>query len=309
MAFPDDDCVYPVGRAEAGRASGSRRSRPRRRDGQGRGRAGRPRPRGSRTRRSSPTTTLEPRNLVRRSSSVAHSWNASGPFDERLGLGSPEPWASGEEIDYLIRAFGPGRGSRTTPHSWYGTTCREDDPRIGARDGASVGYLLRKHDYPARVVARMLVRPLGGALVSLVRSRRDQRPDIRLRRSAVAFAATAGRAERRARRDGRARARARSSRPRSPRGVGVGWRSAQHSSTASASASGSGGSSRSKPSGCGTPIPASSPTSSGNTAAAGIDDGKPQAIASSTRLGHGSFTFVWSRRCARRKSAGASACE
>ncbi len=30
---------------------------------------------------------------------------------------------------------------------------------IGFRDGASVGYLLRKHRYPRRVVARMLVRP------------------------------------------------------------------------------------------------------------------------------------------------------
>ncbi|MGH3134714.1 MAG: hypothetical protein ACRDNY_13420, partial [Gaiellaceae bacterium] len=31
------------------------------------------------------------------------------------------------------------------------------------------GYLLRKHDYPARTVSRMLVRPVGGALLSLAR--------------------------------------------------------------------------------------------------------------------------------------------
>ena len=46
---------------------------------------------------------------------------------------------------------------------------RANDARVGFRDGASVGYLLRKHAYPARTVGRMLVRPAGGALVSLVR--------------------------------------------------------------------------------------------------------------------------------------------
>ena len=37
---------------------------------------------------------------------------------------------------------------------------------IGYRDGASVGYLLGKHGYPVRVRSRMLVRPVGGALVA-----------------------------------------------------------------------------------------------------------------------------------------------
>ena len=44
-----------------------------------------------------------------------------------------------------------------------------DDAPIGRRDGAVVGYLLRKHGYPARTRGRMLVRPLGGAVVSLGR--------------------------------------------------------------------------------------------------------------------------------------------
>ena len=38
-----------------------------------------------------------------------------------------------------------------------------------SRDGASVGYLLRKHAYGRDSVARMLVRPLGGIVVSLAR--------------------------------------------------------------------------------------------------------------------------------------------
>ena len=40
---------------------------------------------------------------------------------------------------------------------------------LGRRDGASVGYILRKHRYPPAVLARMLVRPIGGVLVSLMR--------------------------------------------------------------------------------------------------------------------------------------------
>ena len=35
---------------------------------------------------------------------------------------------------------------------------------VGARDGASIGYILRKHRYPARILGSMLVRPVGGLL-------------------------------------------------------------------------------------------------------------------------------------------------
>ena len=38
---------------------------------------------------------------------------------------------------------------------------------LGRRDGASVGYVLARNGYPTRTVARMLVRPASGALVSL----------------------------------------------------------------------------------------------------------------------------------------------
>ena len=45
-------------------------------------------------------------------------------------------------------------------------TTRSD---LGFRDGASIGYLLRKHRYGPRTVARMLVRPAGGALLAAAR--------------------------------------------------------------------------------------------------------------------------------------------
>ena len=101
-----------------------------------------------------------------------------GRFDEQLGLGAKSPWSSGEEIDYLVRALDTGArveydpdvvvihpDTRVSP-----TTLRS----LGSRDGASVGYILRKHRYPKRIVGRMLVRPIGGALVALVRRDRAQ---------------------------------------------------------------------------------------------------------------------------------------
>ena len=94
-----------------------------------------------------------------------------GPFDEQLGLGSATPWHSGEEIDYLVRAVSDGARIEYDPELTvaHGQAPLSPDAlrALGRRDGASVGYILRKHRYPARVVARMLVRPVGGALVSL----------------------------------------------------------------------------------------------------------------------------------------------
>jgi glycosyltransferase involved in cell wall biosynthesis len=90
-----------------------------------------------------------------------------GAFDDELGLGSGTPWHSAEEIDYLVRALDHGAVIEYDPELVVHHDVREDTPAIGLRDGASVGYVLRKHSYPARIVARMLVRPLGGFLASL----------------------------------------------------------------------------------------------------------------------------------------------
>ena len=99
-----------------------------------------------------------------------------GLFDERLGLGAPTDWPSGEEIDYLVRAVGTGARIEYDPEL---TVIHEEQladsdamAAIGARDGASVGYILRKHRYPPATVARMLVRPAGGALLALARGDR-----------------------------------------------------------------------------------------------------------------------------------------
>ena len=92
-----------------------------------------------------------------------------GAFDEQLGLGSGTPWHSAEEIDYLVRAIDSGARIEYDPTLIVRHDVREDTPAIGLRDGASVGYVLRKHGYGPRLVGRMLVRPVGGTLASLIR--------------------------------------------------------------------------------------------------------------------------------------------
>jgi GT2 family glycosyltransferase len=96
-----------------------------------------------------------------------------GCFDERLGLGAATPYTCSEETDYVIRALAAGARIEYDPslvvehelaaHDRAGLRAR------GRREGASVGYLLRKHDYPLSTLARMAVRPLGGIAVNLAK--------------------------------------------------------------------------------------------------------------------------------------------
>jgi glycosyltransferase involved in cell wall biosynthesis len=92
-----------------------------------------------------------------------------GTFDEALGL----PSSSGEEMDYLIRALDGGAHIEYDPSLVVVHAQKRDADSYGAREGASLGYILRKHRYPKRTVLRSLIRPAGGAVVALVR--RDRR--------------------------------------------------------------------------------------------------------------------------------------
>jgi GT2 family glycosyltransferase len=102
---------------------------------------------------------------------------AVGRFDEELGLGSGRPWSSGEETEYVVRAVDAGARIEydpdlVVPHdekAFSAAALRS----AGAREGASIGYILRKHRYPRVTVARMLIRPAGGAALAL--ARRDRR--------------------------------------------------------------------------------------------------------------------------------------
>lgn len=173
VAFPDDDCAYPedllerVAQRFAADASLGGLT----------GRAADP------TGRSSPSWPEAPAELTRenmwnRAISFAIFLRASvvdavGVFDEELGLGSGRPWSSGEETDYVVRAVAAGARIEYDPE----LVVSHDEKTFtaaalrsaGARDGASVGYILRKHRYPPLTVARMLIRPAGGAALALAR--------------------------------------------------------------------------------------------------------------------------------------------
>jgi glycosyltransferase involved in cell wall biosynthesis len=96
-----------------------------------------------------------------------------GPFDERLGLGSGTPWSAGEDVDLLVRALRGGATARHDPslvvHHRLGEPAGAELVAIGRRDGASVGFLIGRHRLGCRVLARMLVRPVGGIVAALAR--------------------------------------------------------------------------------------------------------------------------------------------
>jgi glycosyltransferase involved in cell wall biosynthesis len=169
VAFPDDDCVYAPNLLES---VARRFSVDERLDGVT-GRAV------DEAGRSSPSWASEPAHLTRE-----NLWNrgisfaiflraalvrAVGRFDEQLGLGSGTSLTSGEETEYLVRAVEFGAHIEYDPML---TVTHDEKPTpdsLGSREGASLGYILRKHDYPKRTVTRMLVRPLGGAVVAVAR--------------------------------------------------------------------------------------------------------------------------------------------
>ena len=171
VGFPDDDCTYPEGLLE--RVARRFVERPdldgltgRTADATGRSAAGWPElaqvvDREHVWHGGNSATTFLRSELVRR----------VGSFDESLGLGAGTPWLSGEDTDYLVRALDLGARIEYDPAAVVVHELRGPDglTATGAREGAAVGYILGKHRYPPRTVARMLIRPLGGALVSLAR--------------------------------------------------------------------------------------------------------------------------------------------
>ena len=172
VAFPDDDCRYPpdllarvAARFEEDPALGLVCGRLEDDDGRATGRwaASRRRVGEDDVWHAGTSATIFARRAV---------VEQVGPFDEALGLGPDARFGSGEEIDYLVRALRAGIRVEYDPalvvlHPARPVT-RDELVALGRRDGRSVGYVLGRHGYPARAVARMLLRPAVGALVSLV---------------------------------------------------------------------------------------------------------------------------------------------
>jgi glycosyltransferase involved in cell wall biosynthesis len=160
VAFPDDDCTYPPDLLE-------RVARRLEADSALDGLTGRE------PSWTSGRATLTRENLWKRAISFTIFLRREvvervGEFDQTLGL----PSSSGEEFDYLIRALDLGAKLEYDPSLVVLHEQKPDADSFGGREGASLGYLLRKHGYPRGTVTRMIVRPAGGAVVALARGDR-----------------------------------------------------------------------------------------------------------------------------------------
>jgi glycosyltransferase involved in cell wall biosynthesis len=97
---------------------------------------------------------------------------ALGGFDERLGPGTR--WGSAEGNDLVCRAMAGGAVAQYDA----GLRIIHPDKRLtevavsrAASYGRGLGFVLRRHGVPASVWCAFLVRPIGGALLSLAKLR------------------------------------------------------------------------------------------------------------------------------------------
>jgi glycosyltransferase involved in cell wall biosynthesis len=97
---------------------------------------------------------------------------AVGPFDEELGVGARSRFGSGEETDYLIRTAKLGFNVQYLPDLIVfhpNSRLYDRNHRAKAfRYGMGMGRVLSKHRYTFTHNFCTILRPLGGALLSLL---------------------------------------------------------------------------------------------------------------------------------------------
>ena len=106
---------------------------------------------------------ISPAGFIRRE--VAR---AIGFFDQRLGVGAPTPYQSGEDVDYFVRPL------ERSWKIWYDPALTVHHPSFHREDrindktysySLGGGYTLRAHRYPIRRLVVSLTRSFGGAVV------------------------------------------------------------------------------------------------------------------------------------------------
>jgi GT2 family glycosyltransferase len=101
-----------------------------------------------------------------------------GGFDESLGPGAGTPWAGAEDIELVMRAVEAGHRIFYVPQlrvlhaNPLGRGFAAAAPRAYAY-GLGIGRVWRKHNFPLRLVAYYLIRPLGGMLLGIARVNKD----------------------------------------------------------------------------------------------------------------------------------------
>ncbi len=175
VAFPDDDCVYAPGLLArvaaslaalpaAGMVSALVASEVGTPSAGGRA----PMQAGPVTRDNVFVTAREPGMFVARD-----VLERLGGFDPRFGLGTP--FASGESADLALRMLAAGVPAVFDPSLIVLHPDRRMSPSGIARaygSGAGFGACLRHHRYSVVTVARYLVRPFGGMVLSALRADR-----------------------------------------------------------------------------------------------------------------------------------------
>jgi glycosyltransferase involved in cell wall biosynthesis len=165
VAFPDDDCQYPSELLHGVRLTLERNiswaaiAVARANDFHDTSRARRP-------------IRLSLRNLWGRTSSYTlfarkSVTNATGQFDEILGVGAGTPWGAGEDTDYVLRSLGRGHAWYYLPslHVVHAPPVRSYDTDAtdrARRYARGLGYVLRKRRVPLWMV-------FGGCALSVAR--------------------------------------------------------------------------------------------------------------------------------------------
>jgi len=190
IAFPDDDCWYPEGLLA--RVVSEFQRHPLVDGFTGRSEDERGRPSGGSFSRHQSQVDLK--NVWRKGISYTIFLRSSvcaavGSFDEELGLGARTRFVSGEETDYLIRAVQSGFNIQYLPN----LVVFHPNPILYNRRhctkafhyGVGMGKVLSEHHYPFSYNLSVILRPVAGALLSLV--------TLRARKAAYHLAIAAGR--------------------------------------------------------------------------------------------------------------------
>jgi GT2 family glycosyltransferase len=190
IAFPDDDCWYPAGLLT--RVVSELQSQVSVDGLTGRSEDGRGRPSGgSFSRRKGP---VDVNNVWKTGISYTIFLRSSvctavGPFDEELGAGADTRFGSGEESDYLIRTVKLGFNIQYLPdlvvYHANSILYNRNDCQKAFRYGAGMGRVLSKHRYKLSYNLYKILRPIGGALISLL--------TLRARKAAYHLAIARGR--------------------------------------------------------------------------------------------------------------------
>jgi glycosyltransferase involved in cell wall biosynthesis len=104
---------------------------------------------------------------------------AIGGFDQALGVGAGTAWDGGEDIDYALRAVEAGFKVYYRPDIsvLHPSLAVYDYSKLVARAygyGAGIGRVWKKHDYPLWLVTYYLLRPIGGAILSLMQGNKSK---------------------------------------------------------------------------------------------------------------------------------------